>query len=374
MEEENNIKKDLAQLAGLAVMEKSDDVRLFVARLVRKYRSIDPELAEKFDNSLRSKPSRSNGYLRKGEVASTSSVNQTMPVDEESRLFLLKNHENAFCDQPLLSCKVKVELEQLIIERRFADKLELVGLPPSRSAIFVGKPGVGKTLSTKWLADQLGLPLYVLDLTAVMSSFLGKTGSNLRAAIDFAKQKPCILLLDEIDAIAKRRNDDADIGELKRLVTVMLQEVDSWPATSLLLAATNHPELIDPALWRRFDLIINFDMPDKAAIKMSIERFLKTDYSRFEQWSDVLSLVFKGDSFSEIERTINRFRRSLALGLSTESKLVEGFVSSRASVLEHQERIELAALLAKETKLSQHRISDITGVSRDTIRKRSATK
>ena len=131
-----------------------------------------------------------------------------------------------------------------------------MGLSPTRSAIFVGPPGVGKTLTARWLASQLGVPLYVLDLTAVMSSLLGRSGTNLRAALDFAKRSPCVLLLDEIDAIAKRRSDDTDIGELKRLVTVILQEVDEWPATGLLLAATNHAELIDPALWRRFDLVI----------------------------------------------------------------------------------------------------------------------
>ena len=157
-------------------------------------------------------------------------------------------------DAPLLSGDVEDSLGQLIAERRQSDRLQAMGLTPTRSAIFVGPPGVGKTLTARWLAAQLKVPLYVLDLTAVMSSLLGKSGTNLRAAIDFAKREPCVLLLDEIDAIAKRRSDDSDVGELKRLVTVILQEVDEWPASSVLLAATNHPELIDPALWRRFDL------------------------------------------------------------------------------------------------------------------------
>ena len=142
----------------------------------------------------------------------------------------------------------------------------------------MGPPGVGKTLTARWLAAQLKVPLYVLDLTAVMSSLLGKSG-NLRAAIDFAKREPCVLLLDEIDAIAKRRSDDSDVGELKRLVTVILQEVDEWPASSVLLAATNHPELIDPALWRRFDLVVQFKTPDEQAVKEAIKRFLGPDYA-----------------------------------------------------------------------------------------------
>ena len=182
-------------------------------------------------------------------------------------------------DAPLLSGDVEDSLGQLIAERRQSDRLQAMGLTPTRSAIFVGPPGVGKTLTARWLAAQLKVPLYVLDLTAVMSSLLGKSGTNLRAAIDFAKREPCVLLLDEIDAIAKRRSDDSDVGELKRLVTVILQEVDEWPASSVLLAATNHPELIDPALWRRFDLVVQFKTPDEQAVKEAIKRFLGPDYA-----------------------------------------------------------------------------------------------
>ena len=149
----------------------------------------------------------------------------------------------------------------------------------------------------------------------------------------------------------------------------MLQEVDEWPATGLLLAATNHPELIDPALWRRFDLIVEFKLPDGPAIKEAVKRFLGPDLPVLDRWIDILSFAFNGESISNIERTIQRFRRALALGVSPDADLIEAFIKSRALELEHQSRIELAVLLAKQTKLSQHGISDITGISRDTIRK-----
>ena len=236
-------------------------------------------------------------------------------------------------------------------------------------AITTQKAAQLRALTARWLASQLGVPLYVLDLTAVMSSLLGRSGSNLRAALDFAKRSPCVLLLDEIDAIAKRRSDDTDIGELKRLVTVILQEVDEWPATGLLLAATNHAELIDPALWRRFDLVINFKAPEMPAVKQAIKRFLGPDYALFGRWIDILTFAFNGESFSDIERDLQRFRRAVALGTASDADLIEEFVKSRALVLERQGRIDLAVLLAKQTRLSQHTISDITGVSRDTIRK-----
>ena len=177
------------------------------------------------------------------------------------------------------------------------------------------------------------------------------------------------MLLDEIDAIAKRRSDDTDVGELKRLVTVIMQEVDEWPATGLLLAATNHPELIDPALWRRFDLVIDFKTPGISAVKAAIKRFLGPDYAHFDRWIDILTLAFNGKSFSDIERDLQRFRRAVALGTASDTDLIEEFIKLRAQVLDRQSRIDLAVLLAKQTHLSQHTVSDITGVSRDTIRK-----
>jgi SpoVK/Ycf46/Vps4 family AAA+-type ATPase len=367
MGEMKEIKDDLVQLIRLALAEQTDDVRLFVARLVRKYRDGDPELVEQINLYLKSKPTRKSTALRKTTIASKEAV---LPRDDESRLSLLKVFKDKPDDlHPLLSTELEDTLGQLIQERKQVAKLASLGLDPTRSAIFVGQPGVGKTLTSRWLAAQLNLPLYVLDLTAVMSSLLGRSGSNIRAALDFAKSSPCILLLDEIDSIAKRRSDDSDIGELKRLVTVILQELDEWPAEGLLLAATNHPELIDPALWRRFDLKVEFELPDRKSIKEAIQHFSGQDYALLSRWADVLAFAFEGESFSDIERAIQRFRRALALGTDSDADMVEDFIKTRAINLDRQKKIEFSVLLAKQTRFSQHAISDITGVSRDTIRK-----
>ena len=379
----DQIETDLAQVARLALSEQTEDVRLFVARLVRKYRHTQPELAEQLDLYLRTKAPRSSTPLRRSTTQATPPVlpAHAIPVDDESRLSLLKVFKDApnqrasqqgELQMPLLPQDIEEILLQLIEERRQSQRLAASGLTPTRSAIFVGKPGVGKTLTARWLAAKLGLPLYVLDLTAVMSSLLGRSGNNLRAALDFAKRSPCVLLLDEIDAIAKRRSDDTDIGELKRLVTVILQEVDEWPATGLLLAATNHPELIDPALWRRFDLVVQFKTPDTSTTKIALKQFLGPDLGLFSRWIDIMALAFNGESFSDIEREIHRFRRAIVLGNASSTDLIEDFIKSRALTLDRRERIDLAVSLAKQTRLSQHTISNITGVSRDTIRKHSA--
>ena len=364
-----DLRSDLVRLTRLALGEQTEDVRLYVARLVRKYRGSDPKLAEQLNTYLsESSPRSRGGPLRK---ASREEADGAPPLADESRLALLRTFDvESAADEPLLPVGLRNSLMQLIEERRQVERLASRGLGPTRSAVFVGAPGVGKTVTARWIARQLGLPLYVLDLTAVMSSLLGRSGGNLRSALDFAKRAPSVLLLDEIDAIAKRRGDDADVGELKRLVTVILQEVDEWPDTGLLLAATNHPELIDPALWRRFDMIVEFAMPSREQVKAAITRFLGSDTEAFERWIEVLALTFDGESFSDIERELRRFRRTLALGTASVDELVETHTAARADRLEHGDRIALAIGLAERSALSQHRISDMTGVSRDTIRKR----
>ncbi|WP_255302175.1 AAA family ATPase [Pseudomonas syringae] len=303
-DEFTKVKSDLVQVARLALNEKNEDVRLFVARLVRQYRGMEPELAEQLETFLRTIAPSGNGHFMRRDVPSKIE-GSVLPVDGESKLSLLKVfNDGPEFPAPMLDKVVQASLAQLIKERKQTSKLLSLGLQPTRSSAFVGAPGVGKTITARWIAAQLGVPLFVLDLTAVMSSLLGKSGANIRAALDYAKQTPSVLFLDEIDAIS-------DIGELKRLVTVILQEVDDWPSSSLLLAATNHPELIDPALWRRFDLVIEFKTPDAEAVAVAIKRFLGTDLPRFEKWIGVLSYAYQKHTFSDIERDMQRFRRSL---------------------------------------------------------------
>lgn len=371
-DELSGIQSDLAQLVRLVLTEQYDDVRLYVARLVRKYRDTAPQLAEQLDLYLRNKPHRSAPALRK--FSTTQVVPPVVPVDEDSRMNLLKvfdKQENL--EKPMLTQSIEDNLDQIILERKNSKKLTNLGLCPTKSAIFVGPPGVGKTMTAQWLAQKLDVPFYVLDLTAVMSSLLGKSGNNLRAALDFAKKSPCVLLLDEIDAIAKRRSDDSDIGELKRLVTVILQEVDQWPSTGLLLAATNYAELIDPALWRRFDLVIKFETPNQDAVRDAVKRFMGPDFAMFAIWIDILTMIFEGESFSDIERSIKRIRRSIALGTASDEEIIEDFVKSKIEELPRPKRIDMAVSLSKTKKLSQHVVSGLTGVSRDTIRKRLAS-
>jgi len=370
----DNLKQDLTHLARLALSGQTEELRFLIARLARRYRKADPSLARQLEQCLQGQAGQveRSSFLHSEPRPSTLRLAREVPANADSGLSLLRVYNNfSGRPEPSLSAGLRQSLEQLIKERMQASRLAQVGLVPTRSVFFIGSPGVGKTLTAHWLAARLGVPLYVLDLSAVMSSFLGRSGENLRQVLDFAKQRHCVLLLDEIDAIAKKRSDESDVGELKRLVTVILQQLDEWPSTGLLTAATNHPEAIDFALWRRFDLVVEFKPPDEA-LAQSFVKGLLSGQPELKPWGDLLALALKGESFSNIEREVKRLRRVVALEMEMPSEFIHRLILHRCSSLGRTERIDLATLLARKTQLSHRRIMEATGVSRSTIRKHAS--
>ena len=358
----NKTQELVGQLARLALTARPQDVQLHVRRMAKKLREEMPELAEELLELLREVPTRSSP-LRKAAA-------QEVPVDLDSRQQLVRVEQEVTLDlEPVYSGAVKRCLDQLVAERKAREDLERQGLSPSRSALFTGAPGVGKTLAARWLARELELPLLTLDLSAVMSSFLGRTGNNLRFVLDYAKGFECVLLLDELDAIAKRRDDDTEVGELKRLVTVLLQEVDDWPPASLLVAATNHPNLLDPAVWRRFDAVVEFPLPDDEAVAEAVRSYLKeTPLGAGDEWEGVLSVALRGRSFSDIHRDVLRARRSAAIAGSSDKPFAD-LLRSRLEDMVWEDRAAVAKDLVARGVLSQRRAQELTGISRDTIRK-----
>jgi hypothetical protein len=349
----------LVHLARLALSGRDQDIVMFVQRVARRLRHTHPEAAEALTDVLREAPTRTSP-LRSASPA-------PLPVDTDSRLPLLRVERfEEGTSRPILAPGVREALEQIVEERGHRDRLLRAGLAPSRAALFVGPPGVGKTMAAGWIAQRLGVPLAILDLSSVMSSLLGKTGINLRHAFDYAKQSECVLLLDELDAIAKRRGDDSDVGELKRLVTVLLQQIDDWPSSAgLTLGATNHPDLLDPAVWRRFDISVAFDAPDITLRTAAIERFSEGTLSP----AAVAAMAASSDgaSFSDLESRILRLRRNAVIhGMGTSE--IEDLVLQGVRTLSLEGRYQVAAALHASGR-SQRQISVITGMSRDTLRK-----
>jgi len=269
--------------------------------------------------------------------------------------------------EPVYDDRTLRTLNQVVEERREAGRLAEAGIDPTRTVLFTGPPGVGKTLAAKWLARELGQPLATLDLSAVMSSFLGRTGGNLRTVLDYARDHECILLLDELDAVAKRRDDATEIGELKRLVTVLLQEIDEWPPTNLLLAATNHSELLDPAVWRRFEVMVEFPLPDASSLESFFREQL--DLGDRSPWPALLGRTLSGASYSDAYQLANYARRSAALSGKPLEVGLEQQLKDLIDSLGRSARKQLAFTLTGEGIMSQRQASSVTGISRGTIRK-----
>ncbi len=152
-------------------------------------------------------------------------------------------------------------LERIVDENRKADLLKTYGSRPANRILFCGPPGCGKTVSAEAIAAELYLPLALVRFDAVVSSYLGETAANLRKVFDFARSRPMVVLFDEFDAIGKDRASLEEHGEIKRVVNSFLQILDGFRSDTVAIAATNHQGLLDPALWRRFDEIVFFDMP-----------------------------------------------------------------------------------------------------------------
>lgn len=361
MDYPNGLRDDFVQLARLALAEKQHDVRLFLRRAVKRYRSVDSGLADNVNHLLQRAPARS-ALLRDASAP--------VPVDSDSRLELLRIEHDPRPDvEPILPESARSAVLQLISEYRSRETLAKADLEPSRSALLVGPPGVGKSLSARWIAQELRLPLMVLDLSAVMSSFLGRTGNNLRSVLDFAKSVNGVLLIDELDAVGKRRDDVTEVGELKRLVTVLLQEIDSWHSDTLLLAATNHSSLLDPAIWRRFDIVVEFPMPKPDQVALAIHRFLGPDEPQLKEYIPLLATILSQESYGVIQREMLRVRRRIAVAQVGAEDAVLGLVERYRESLDHQDRIVIAVDLVSAGHLSQRAAQRLLGVSRDTIRK-----
>lgn len=353
----DEVGNDLVHLGRLAMSGREQDVELYLRRLARRLRTTHPETASALIALLRESPTRSS------PLRTTNA--RSLPVDMDSRLPLLRLIELDRVE-PILEPGLERVLGEIVEERAHRGRLFDAGLSPSRAALFVGPPGVGKTMAAGWVARQLGVPLAVLDLSSVMSSLLGKTGINLRNAFDYAKESECVLLLDELDAIGKRRADDSDVGELKRLVTVLLQQIDDWPdGGGLILAATNHPDLLDPAVWRRFDRAVTFDYPSHARRVAAVHRFAAGTVS---DWlAELIAAETAGASYSDIEHQVLVLRRSAAIrGDNIESVVLANLSDTRSKPREDRVRIARSLITAG---LSQRRISQLTGISRDTLRR-----
>ena len=303
----------------------------------------------------------------------------SIPVDTESRTTLadiIYPDENNI--EVILSKRNADKLDSFILSYKNADKLNDLGIGVSNTLLLYGPPGCGKTKCAYLIAKQLNLPLVIARLDSLISSYLGTTAKNIRNLFEFAQKIPCVLFLDEFDAIAKARDDNNELGELKRVVNSLLQNVDSMSKDSLLLAATNHQQLLDSAVWRRFDYKLEIELPDKEAISKLIYLFTGHMGTLSEKDVTELSTLFFGLSGAEIEELITKsIRNAVIHNHSFDKKNIyeEYFILQNILPQNCNDTRKLLQIKAKylrkcnEKIFSLQVIADVLGSSKTTIQK-----
>lgn len=237
----------------------------------------------------------------------------SLPLSDDGMPLLSLNDSRVSLSEMVLSKENRDILLELIHEHRMRDLLAAHGLRPRRRLLLAGPSGTGKTQTAEALAYELGIPIARVRLAAVVSSYLGQTARHIEKILEFAKRGTLVLSFDEIDMLASDRNG-SDNGEIRRVVTVILQELETYSSDNLVVATTNHGDLLDAALWRRFDEILTYKHPTQEQIyqllKLKLRRAKHLKVNR-EQAAKTLH----GLSHAQIESVcLDALRRNILSG------------------------------------------------------------
>lgn len=229
----------------------------------------------------------------------------TKPVDQDSRFDMVEvSMAGKFNEEIILPDITRLKIDNYIESLKARDKFLALGLDIPESLLLYGPPGCGKTSIAHYISEQTELPLVTAKLDGLISSLLGSTAKNIRKIFEYAQERPCILFLDEFDAIAKARDDSHEVGELKRVVNSLLQNIDKFNTNSILIAATNHEKLLDPAVWRRFSNVIEIPKPSRLEIESLLKihlRVIKTSFLKDKKKLRTITDLLIGTSPSEIK-------------------------------------------------------------------------
>lgn len=295
----------------------------------------------------------------------------TTPVDAESRMSIV----DVYCPtnneiKPILPELTAKKVDDFVEMIKHQGDLYKNGVDIINTLMLFGVPGCGKSTIAKYVAQQLELPLVIARLDALVSSLLGSTAKNIRKVFDFADSRPCILFLDEFDAIAKARDDQYELGELKRVINSLLQNVDSMSSNSVLIAATNHAELLDKAIWRRFHTILEIGLPGEDEIKEMIKFFIG-DFKTTLPLSDdkkitkLIKIFADGGDLSpaDIQTIVNNAKAQAVINsdsvLSIEELLVQLYIFKNHNI----GCIDKLVKYLNENGVAQQLIADRLGVS-----------
>ena len=343
----------------------TESIALMIAKKVKRER---PEISTEISKAL-SYSGYENSLARSIDM-------QSLPVDKESRYSLVRVDEPVETLDPVLDEYTRAQLDDFIHERQMLDIFMQEDIIPPNSLLLDGPPGVGKTYIAKWMSYRLNLPLVTLDLASSISSYLGRSGQNIRSIFEYAKSQNSILFLDELDAIAKRGDDAGDLGELKRLVNVLLKELEACPSSCVIIGATNHPELLDKAIWRRFDRALTISMPGEEARKELLLRHLgKANANIGDEIISYIAKQSKNINAADICKLSEHIKRQMIMNPDTSPDLVAlAELFKIASFSARDEKIGLCKMLKSSfPRLSQRDIAQITQISLSSVSRYLAT-
>ncbi len=311
--------------------------------------------------------------ITKKSIKPQSNINtfeRPIPVEKDSRFPLadreIYNKNEIWIELPTGTKEI---LERFITYYENRDKLIEKNIPVNSSILLYGPPGTGKTKTASYIASMLGLPLITARTDALISSYLGATSKNIRMLMDYAQSTPCVLFLDEFDALAKVRDDSNEIGELKRVVVTLLQNIDSLKNV-VLIAATNHEKLLDKAVWRRFHYKIEISLPSESIRENIIKQLLKESIDK--KIMDILVELTDGMSGADIESVCYEYLKEKAIEKNVSITKLVLFV-----LMENIPELKLENLVKKDTillikskyNLSYEKIAIILNISKAYVAK-----
>ncbi|NBW10327.1 MAG: AAA family ATPase [Caulobacteraceae bacterium] len=252
---------------------------------------------------------RLSGVWDQGQVNRTPRAVGGTLVPEKVRDLVTERPARRSLDDMVLTPEVGGEIRDLLDEQQQAALLQSHSLEPRSRVMLVGPPGNGKTTLAEAIAYELALPFFVARYDSLVGSYLGETATRLKRVFDFARSTPCVLFLDEFDAIGKERGDKHETGEIKRVVSSLLMQIDDLPSYTVLVCATNHPELLDRAVWRRFQIRVDLEAPTPKILKDWLTPFSK----EVGVPATRLTSLLVGASYAEIEEFVTTVRRKVIL-------------------------------------------------------------
>ena len=250
--------------------------------------------------------------------------NTQVPVDRETSAALAEVifPPETRAEPPVFNETITRAIDSLLEEWANLEALAQVGVQAPTTCLIYGAPGTGKTRLALWLASQLGLPVLTAKIDGLVSSFLGTTARNIGNLFTFANRYRCVLLLDEFDAIAKLRDDPQEVGEIKRVVNALLQNLDSRVTIGLTIGITNHPRLLDPAVWRRFEVQLEIPKPG-FDVRLDIARSFMPPVSAPEAHLRLIAWFTDGATGAEIEAMVRTYKKSQAFQSEEPRMLLE---------------------------------------------------